>query len=120
MIIVWFYYICKYFDNKNRQNVQIKYILIAYTIFSLNISFALQLYLDTIVRFNPENGEVETVVDQAIKKVIANKVWFTPLKKSPIIAIVIIGWIPINAKKTNIKSKIDAICQSKISKGKWF
>ena len=42
--------------------------------FKINISFALQLYLATTVRFSPDIGEVETVVDQAIKNVIANKV----------------------------------------------
>ena len=102
------FYKFRYFDNKNRQIVQTMYILKAYNIFNLKISFASKSYLATIVRFNPLKGDVETVVAHAIKKVIASKVWFTPLKKSPIIAIVIIGWIPINPKIIKIANNIDA------------
>ena len=118
MIIVWFYCNDKNFDKRYRQIVQIKYIFIAYEIFNKKICLALQLYLATKVKFKPENGDVETVVDQAIKNVTANKVWLTPLKKSPIIAIVIIGWIPINARIIKISNSIEAIFQSNISKGR--
>ena len=82
------------------------------------MSIAKKLYLETIVIFKPLKGEVETVVDQAIKNVIANNVWFTLDIKSPIIAMVIIGWIPTIDRTINIANKIEAIIQSKVSKGK--
>ncbi len=56
------------------------YILNAYIKFKLKIFLELKSYLATIVILSPENGDVDTVVDHAIKKVKAKSVWFTSFR----------------------------------------
>ena len=93
--------------------IQSPYIKLTWRIFKENISFGLILYLEYSVRLAPEKGEAHTVIDQAIKNTIENKVWSIFTKIGAIIEIEIIGWIPIKDKIINTNKTSAALSQVK-------